>query len=144
MAKRVKIVRVPGTTANIIKGIVNFLLSKGHFVYPTPTVGIWDEKKKAYRRAGKRGGPDITGCLHYAKTLGGVGGITRFNCGLYLAIEVKNPATRDRVRKAQQEFAQEVKSAGGLYIITPSVESLINWYNNNMENDVDDIKVLSN
>lgn len=126
---RAKLVTVPATTANIKKGIINFLLSKGHFAYKSPTVGVWDAARQAFRKnTSEPGVGDITCCLWYKKRLGTFEGYTEFNVGLYCAIEVKNKLTKDRTRKNQAEFARKVAAAGGLYIETDSLKSFVEWY----------------
>jgi hypothetical protein len=147
MAKRrVKLVRVPGTTSNIKTGIVNFLLAHGHYAVKIDTVGVWDKAKKTFRRSGTRKGTaDVMGCIHYVKKMMAGNIETTFNCGLFIAIEVKNENTNDRVRPEQLQEADLIAKAGGLYLITPSVESFVQWYyTQDFHNDEPFIKALPN
>jgi hypothetical protein len=135
-SKKTKIVRVPGTTNNIKKGIRNFLNSKGHFAFLVNNTGIWDEARQAFRMAHTEPGiADVICCFHYTKPMVNGPLLTNFNVGLFMAIEVKNADTKDKLSQAQKDFRDNVAAAGGTFIETPSVESFINWYIANHENN---------
>jgi hypothetical protein len=142
--KRTRIVKVPGTTANITKGIINFLNSKGHFAFRVNNTGVWDEARQAFRRANTEPGiADILCCFHYTKPMINGPLLTNFNVGIFMAIEVKNEETKDRMSPAQINFRENVAAAGGTYLTTPSLGSFIKWYNENHdENNEPFFKVL--
>ena len=48
--------------------------------------------------------------------------------GRTLAIEVKNAATRDRLRPKQAEYAAKVQRAGGLYFVARTFDSFYEWF----------------
>jgi hypothetical protein len=48
--------------------------------------------------------------------------------GLFLAIEVKNALTKDRTSKMQESFAQEVRQAGGIYVIATGYKNFTDWF----------------
>jgi len=47
---------------------------------------------------------------------------------LFLAIEVKNKLTGDRPSKMQENFAQEIRQAGGIYVIATGYKSFTDWF----------------
>lgn len=113
MAKRTKLVRVPGTTNNITKGILNYLNLREHFAFRVNSGGVWDQSVGRFRAGRSLGVSDILCCL---------------KGGRFLAIEVKNAATKDRVRPSQVAFRLGVMAAGGDYIIARSYESFVSWF----------------
>jgi hypothetical protein len=126
----IRLVKVQATTNNITRGIVNYLNARGHYAFRVNSTGIWDPVKKVFRRPvkGSRGVADVICCLHYVKEMPTPSGYTKFNTGLFLAIEIKNERTRDKKRAEQIEFSEKIAKAGGVYIITKSYFSFVDWY----------------
>lgn len=122
--KRVKVVRVPGTTNNITKGIINYLASRGHFAFRVNNTGVWDEQKQLFRKTGSEGVADIIGCINSIHRMPGV----NFLYGQFIAIEVKNKATRDRMSAAQKEFRDCTESALGIYFVAKGYEEFVQWF----------------
>jgi hypothetical protein len=120
MAKKIKLVRVPGTTNNITKGIINYLNSRGHFAFRVNSGGVWDPTKKRFRAGRSAGVSDILCCLK---------GGPIFSGGRFLAIEVKNEATKDRIRPAQTAFKANVAAADGYYVTAASYDGFVSWFN---------------
>jgi len=85
---------------NIRDGIVQWLNAERHaFAWANETVGIWDAKRKAYRRNAKRlrGVSDILGVLPD---------------GRLLALEVKKG--RNVMTEEQEHFLMSVRQSGGV------------------------------
>jgi hypothetical protein len=111
--KRTKIVRVPGTTNNITKGIINYINArKDCFAFRVNNAGVYDEAKKVYRKSDRSGIADIIACLW----------------GEFVAIEVKNKTTRDRMSEAQKGFEAAVTDAGGWYFIVTDYEEFVKLF----------------
>jgi hypothetical protein len=143
MGKRIKIIKVPGTTANIKRGIINFLNSRGHFAFPINNVGIWDEAAGSFRRNPHKGIADILCSFKYRKPITGVTGTMVFNVGVFLAIEVKNKETHDVLSDAQIDFMKSVKATSGLYLVVYDYDEFVQWYDlNYSEYDEPSVKRL--
>lgn len=122
---RKKIRRVPATTNNLTKGIVNFLLDKGHFVFRVNNGAVFDPVKQVFRKRGK-----------LDPALSDVMGVLRPS-GVFIAIEVKNAATGDRPKSRQKDFAREIKSRGGIHYFAKTYSGFKAWYDNNIYDDTD-------
>lgn len=110
----VRLIKVKATTNNITRGIVNFLNVRGHFAFRINSTGIWDPERKVFRKPNQRYGlADIVCCLYGGK---------------FLAVEVKNEITKDRLRKNQEAFEIELAKAGGVYYIAKNMFDFIDWY----------------
>jgi Holliday junction resolvase len=108
-----RLVRVKLTSGNITRGIINYLTVKGHLAFRIQSTGLWDPVKKQFRQSGsKKGVADIICCYG----------------GKFLAIEVKNEKTHDRIRPDQITFSRDVAAAGGIYIIARSYKAFTDWY----------------
>lgn len=119
IVKRVVKKKVPKTTNNITKGIVNYLLNRGHSASRINTTGTYREGI-GYTYSGARVGYlDISACIK-----------TRSGIGLFLAIDVKKDD--DKPRKEQKDFAKEVAAAGGLIFFADDVDHFIDYYENNL------------
>jgi hypothetical protein len=110
MATKTKLVRVPGTTNNITKGIINYLnVRKNCFAFRVNNGGVWDPVRGTFRRAARAGISDIVACVN----------------GEYLSIEVKNKATGDKMSEAQIVFSGEVVRAKGRYMVANDYETFV-------------------
>lgn len=49
--------------------------------------------------------------------------------GMFLAIEVKNQLTLDKMSPGQQQFANDIQAAGGEYWVVHSYQEFIDKYN---------------
>lgn len=82
--------------------ILTWLNMNGVFCWKAQTVGIFDPTKRVYRKAHNKfhlnGISDILGCYQ----------------GKLLAIEVKTPATKNRLSEAQKLFLSNVEKNGGI------------------------------
>jgi len=96
---------------SIERDIVDYLeLLPECFAWKNHTIGVYDVKKKAFRRPPKH-------------TLRGVSDILGIYKGKFLAIEVKRPT--NKVRPAHQiEFIESVKIRGGVAFFASSVEEV--------------------
>lgn len=121
---KTKTTRVPATTNNITKGIVNFLNSKGHCAFRVNTAGIYDRGTGQFRRmaSSSLGCPDVIACMRYQ-----IDPATRVH-GHFYGFEIKNESTKDRIRKDQQDFAGRVDKAGGHILIIRSYPEFLRWY----------------
>lgn len=122
---RKKIRKVPATTNNITKGIVNFLLDKGHFVFRVNNGSVYDRKRQTFRRKG----------IH-DPALSDVMGVLRPS-GVFIAIEIKNSATGDKPKSRQKDFAREVISRGGIHYFAKTYEEFKSWYDDYIYDDTD-------
>lgn len=111
----IRLVKVKATTNNITRGIVNFLNVRGHFAFRVNSTGIWDPTKRIFRKPNQKYGlADIVCCLHGGK---------------FLAVEVKNQITKDRMKRNQEAFESELVKAGGVYYVAKNMFDFIDWYN---------------
>lgn len=93
----------------VVRACLDFLEIKQITAWRNNTIGIYDERRKAYRtNAGRNGVADIIGCLPG---------------GRFLAIECK--AGKGRLSPAQVEFQRDIIRAGGLHIVAYRVEDVI-------------------
>jgi hypothetical protein len=105
--------KMPLTTTNLNKAIVNFLLAAGHSASRVNTAGIYDPEQEAWRRTGGRKGFfDIVASLKPD--------------GKYLTIDTK--VGRDTPSDEQKEYAAEVKSTGGIVWYVDTYEDFLNKY----------------
>jgi len=95
---------------DVENSILEYLAYRGIFAWKNQSVGIWDAKKKIYRKSNNKyhvnGVSDILGVLPNGKVL---------------CIEVKSPSNRDRP-KHQREFISQVSSSGGVAFFADSVK----------------------
>ena len=118
---------VPATTNNLALGVKNFLLERGHTariinngaVYD-PTLGIYRKKKKS-----EKGTADIIAGIHII--IRDYNSHERFFCQ-YVAFEIKNKETGDKMSEDQHEYKKEVETAGGLYVVIEKYQDVIDWY----------------
>lgn len=96
----------------IQRAILDWLTRHQFFVWRVNNVGVWDEKRKRYRKNnGKgfvKGVADIMGCLADGRTL---------------AIEVKSRT--GRVTPEQHLFLENVRVHGGVAFVARSLDDVI-------------------
>lgn len=94
----------------IKNSILDWLKLKSIFAWPNDSVGVFDERRGAYRRKTSRhhinGVPDILGVF----------------MGKPLAIEVKSKT--GRLSEAQKDFLEKFQSVGGIAITARSIEDV--------------------
>lgn len=104
------------TQANLLKRlIISDLNNCGHLAWNNNTVGVYDPKRKIYRKNKDRsaiGSGDIIACIN----------------GKYVEIEIK--IGRDKQSPAQQMHETRVLKAGGRYVIVKSYEDYKQIKNN--------------
>lgn len=129
--KRIKVVRVPGTTNNITKGIISFLTFNGHYAFRVNTKGTYDPRKKQYIRDGAEKGVSDIICFLNAQNVTGYVCDSSRPVAIVLCIEVKNEQTKDRMRKAQDTFAEKVRAVNGRHIVATSYDNFVRWFHHN-------------
>ena len=78
------------------------------------TIGSVDRIKSS----GKKGTSDIKAVIQ----------------GRFVAIEIKNAKTRDRMSKVQEQYKQQVERSGGIYHVITDLQSGIEWLDKFGEN----------
>lgn len=105
-----KIQRKPISELFIRNQICSYLFYRKIFVFIHDSVGIFDEKKKVYRKNTspyrRRGVADLLGIYR----------------GRFLAIEVKS--AKGKLSEHQVEFLDEVVGAGGIAFMAKSIEDV--------------------
>lgn len=122
---RKKIVRVPATTNNLTKAIINFMLDRGHFVFRVNNGAVFDPKNYTFRRKGER-----------EPSLSDIMGVLRPS-GLFIGIEVKNAVTGDKAKSKQKLFAKEITDRGGLHYFAKRYDDFLLWYHDNIFDEKD-------
>lgn len=126
----IKTKKVKATTNNITKGIVSFLINRGHSASRVNTTGIWDTKRKVFRTTGARVGfYDIACTIKTGIMLIGPGNIFpgRY-LGVTLMIDTKRG--RDSLSDEQKEFKAEIEEAGGVTFESENYNDFVDFYNN--------------
>lgn len=93
--------------------ILNYLRFRGVFAWKNDTVGIWDQKRKVYRKK--------SGAFHMT----GQSDILGIFENRFLAIEVKSK--KGKARPEQTEFLKQVNENGGIGFIARSIEDVENY-----------------
>lgn len=100
--------------------IISFLRILGVFCWKNQSVGIFDAKKKIYRKSNNQnhilGASDILGILH----------------GKFLAIEVKS--AKGRMTIHQKAFLQNIRSQGGIAFEARSLSDVARHLKNEFPN----------
>lgn len=116
------------TTNGLTKAIISFLRLKGHHVERTGNEGrIIDSRQVVTDHMGHI---KLIGSVQRIKGSGmkGTSDLKAVINGQFVAIEVKNDATRDRQRHGQLIYQQQIEAAGGIYITASSFGKFVNWY----------------
>lgn len=115
-------------TNDIAKCIKHFLKLKGHHCERTGNEGrVIDQREtftdtvgisrtigsfKRIRSSGTKGTSDLKASIN----------------GKFVAIELKNIKTKDRISPAQIAYRSQVEASGGIYVIAESLAGFMNWY----------------
>ena len=99
----------PPLEKEIEQSILDYLALRGIFAWKIQSVGVFDTKKKVFRRTPRRFTPGVSDIL----------GIYR---GRPIAIEVKRPGGKPSL--AQREFLERFNREGGIGFIARSVEEV--------------------
>lgn len=105
--------RVPNTTGNITKGIINFLNAEGHRAVRINVQGQYDERLQMWRKSGS-----TVGVLDIACTLR--------PGGRHLVVDVKKG--KDTLSPEQVDYMEEVTRCGGLACSAGSVDEFVLYY----------------
>lgn len=89
-----------------------FSLIPGWYAVKVQSVGIWDEKKGLYRKAGGR----------YTR---GVSDIIAIHAGRMVCIEVKTPERKKNLSVDQKAFRDNIVSHGGVFAVCTDLDELI-------------------
>jgi hypothetical protein len=108
--------RVPATTNNIQRAIINFLNDKGHFAFRVNNGAVFDPVKKVFRKRSKND-PAIAD-VH----------ATLYPSGCALWVEVKNAETGDRASSEQKKFAENIKRRGGYHYFAKTYPGFLSCY----------------
>lgn len=100
------------TANDLTDAIITYLNLSGHFVWRQNNGGVYDPKKKIFRKNPnhKKGVPDVCG-VHKK--------------GYALCVEVK--AGNDRLSDEQKIFGIEVLKRGAIWIVAHSLDDVINF-----------------
>lgn len=123
---KTKTKRVPATTNNITKGIINFLNLKGHCAFRVNTTGVWDTNNKRFRKIAKdsKGVPDIIACMCPYQGMSGTHDLP----GLFYGFEIKNKLTRDSTSFDQERFRARVQCSKGTLITITCMQDFTDWF----------------
>lgn len=98
------------TEKQIENSILSYLKARGVFCWKNETTGIWDPKRKVFRK--KRS-------VH---RMVGVADILGIYKGRFLAIEVKS--AKGRLTKDQKRFGEMVIEQGGIFLVARSIDDV--------------------
>lgn len=103
---------VKQTANDLTDAIITYLNLSGHFVWRQNNGGVYDPKKKVFRKNPnhKKGVPDVCG-------------IHKLGYGLYVEVKVGN----DKLSEEQKQFGQEAAKRGAVWIIAHSLDDVINF-----------------
>jgi hypothetical protein len=121
MAKRTRLRKVPATTNNITKAVINFLISRGHFAFRVNTHGVQSADGTWKRSGSEKGVADVLACMRREGA-----------SGLFFAFEIKRG--RDKMRKTQESFKVNVETSGGTYIVVKTYSDFLAWYTDSVFN----------
>lgn len=104
--------KVDTSKANGLTGtIIQHLKLHGHYGVRINTQGQWDDKLKKMRTGSTRKGTaDIHACIK----------------GVHCSIEIK--IGKDRQSPEQKATEEDVRKAGGKYVIVKTIDDYLNWY----------------
>lgn len=97
------------TESDVVRAILDYLYSKRYFAWRNNTVGVWDDKKKAYRKNPNTaiGAPDIF-VLHQ---------------GIFIGLECKTDTGKHS--DEQKYFGNMMMSRGGKYFVVREVDDVV-------------------
>jgi len=99
------------TTANeLTNQIIDFIYHHGGYAWRASSTGIYDQQKRAYRTAAKKGVSDILACFK----------------GQLIAIEVK--IGKDKLSFEQEGFLENISVAGGNYYVASNFTGFEEWW----------------
>src|SRR3990167_10690517 len=96
--------------AELTNQIIDFVYRKGGYSWRASSVGIYDQQKRAYRTAAKKGVADILICFK----------------GQLIAVEVK--IGKDHLSLEQQGFLENIRAAGGEYFVASNFSEFSEWW----------------
>lgn len=140
---RIRKKRVPETTNNITVAIINKLKIDGHVPARINTQGqfvpvnksqmaVWSglehSTMKMVRALNASG--YMVGQLQKTGSTKGVADIIvcMKPSGQYVAIEIKNAQTKDRMSKDQEDYKDAIIDTGGTYLVITRYQEFLDWY----------------
>jgi hypothetical protein len=116
------------TTNGLTKCVLAFLKLKGHFCERTGNEGRTIDKRQT-----------VTDILGNLRTIGsvqrvrssgmkGTSDLKAIIQGRFIAIEIKNALTHDKLRPEQKHYQTEIEGSGGLYVVVTSFYQWCNYY----------------
>ncbi len=117
-----------GKTNDLTKAIKAFLKLKGNHCERTSNEGRMIDHRQLV--SDHMGHQRMIGSVTRIKGSGtrGTSDLKAVINGRFVAIEVKNAATRDRLRTEQKAYRDQVEASGGVYVIAESLSGFMNWY----------------
>ena len=90
--------------------IIDFIYHQGGYAWRASSVGVYDQQRRAYRTAAKKGVSDVLSCFK----------------GRLVAIEIKIGA--DRLSAEQEGFILNINHAAGLALVVKNFEDfMVEW-----------------
>lgn len=112
---RRRVRKVPATTNNLTKAIINFLILRGHYAFRVNNGAVYDPVRGVFRKRSKSD-PAISDVIAILKP-----------SGRMLTIEVKNAETGDKATSRQVAFAEEIRRRGGLAYFARRFDEFRAW-----------------
>lgn len=113
---------VPATTKNLTDAVINHINLAGGFAFRVNTSGTYSKEKRKWIRSGAR--PGVSDVIAVYK-------------GRAIFIEIKNEATKDRMKPGgpQEVFMNKVKAAHGNHLIVKNlVQFHVDWFDISLGN----------
>ena len=101
---------MPSPASALTNKIIDFIYRHGGYAWRASSVGIYDQTKRAYRTAPKRGVSDILACFQ----------------GQLIAIEIK--IGKDRLSPEQTGFLENVSAVGGNTFVASDFADFEKWW----------------
>lgn len=85
--------------------IIKFIFDEGGYAWRNNTMGVYDQKRRIYRTAPKKGVSDVLGLFK----------------GRFVAVEVK--IGRDKLSPEQSGFLKNINHYGGIAMVAKDIET---------------------
>lgn len=116
------------TTNGMTKAIISYLRLNGWMAQRTGTMGRRIDNRKVVKDV--MGRMYEIGSIEWIKGTGtrGKADISATIAGRMIEIEVKNEATKDKMRPEQQVYKTTIEASGGVYFVAVSFEAFVDWF----------------